>query len=667
MPNEGDFSMQLKHALAASICVFAAGCGASQQPVDYSGPVADWHHYGGDEGGQRYSPLTQITKENVARLGIAWIYNSGDHADGRGDITASSLQVTPIVVDSTLYFCTPFNRVIALDPENGTERWTFDPELKNRQLRGGYPLTCRGVTAWADTLRTSTPCAQRIFTGTQDAELIALDARTGKPCADFGRGGRVSLREGLGETPIWEYYVTSPPAVVRDLVIVGALVADNLRTNAPPGVVRAFDARTGALRWAWDPVPPGQPVALKASGDATVYRRSTANVWSIMATDAERDLVFVPTGNAPPDYYGALRDGLDYWSSSVVALRASTGEPVWRFQTARHDLWDYDVAAQPTLLDFSRDGRTVPALLQPTKIGNLWLLDRERGQPLFPVEERPVPAGTIAAELLAPTQPFPTFPQPLTPEPVSADNVFGFTPWDRGKCRDLLKGLRNDGLYTPPTVEGAIHFPSAAGGVNWGSGALDPQRGVFIVNQSRVASIVQLVARASYDSIKSTLPTVTRSLPGTTALYGAMEGTPYAIKRRLLLSPLGAPCNAPPWGTLTAVDLATGKPKWEIPFGTTRDMAPWPFWLNKGVPNLGGPIVTASGLVFIAAATDRFLRAYDIENGTELWKARLPFAGHATPLTYRLGPKSRQYVVIAAGGHVFSKKQGDALVAFALH
>jgi quinoprotein glucose dehydrogenase len=553
---------------------FVLGCGAAPQPIDNTGPVGDWPEYGGDLAGQRYSALNQITRSNVAQLNVAWTYHSGDAADGRGDITATSLQVTPIVVDSTLYFCTPFNRVIALDPEKGTERWTFDPKLENRQLRGGYPLTCRGVSAWTDTtVAAAAPCSHRIFTGTQDAQLIALDGRTGQPCAGFGNNGRVALRDHIGDAPIWEYYVTSPPLIVRDLVIVGALVADNIRVNAPPGVVRAFDARTGVLKWAWDPIPPGVAPLAKAA-DNSLYQRGTANVWSIMAADPQRDLMFVPTGNAPPDYYGVLRQGLDYWSSSIVALRASTGQPIWRFQTVHHDLWDYDVAAQPTLLDVDKDGQRVSAVLQPTKMGHLFLLNRVDGVPLYAVEEKPVPQTAVAGESLSPTQPVPTFPVPLVPAPVNEDNVYGFTFWDRGKCRALLRQFRNDGLFTPPTVQGSIHFPSAAGGVNWGSGAVDRERGLYIVNQSRVASIVQLVPRAFYDSIKSTLPTVTRSLPGTTALFGAMDGTPYAIKRRLLLSPLGAPCNKPPWGTLTAVDLKTGQPRWEVPLGTTRDMAP---------------------------------------------------------------------------------------------
>jgi quinoprotein glucose dehydrogenase len=641
------------------------GCRAPK--VSYSGPVSQWPDYGSDKAGSRHSPLDQITPQNVGWLKEAWSYRSGDISDGTRDITTSSLQVTPIVVDDVMYFCTPFNRVIALDPETGRQQWAFDPGLRNRQLHGGYPLTCRGVSTWRDpSKQPGETCARRILTGTQDAQLIALDAATGLPCADFGAKGRVDLRENLGDAPEWEYYTTSPPLVVEDIVVVGALVADNIRTNAPPGVVRAFNARTGQLRWAWDPVPPGVDDVGASPADGARYHRGTANVWGVMSADVERDLVFLPTGNAPPDYFGGERHGLDYFSDCVIALRASTGKLVWRFQTVHHDLWDYDLAAQPTLFDFHGPRGTVPALAQAAKTGHIFLLNRETGEPLFPVEERPVPQGAAPGDTLSPTQPFPIGPPPLLPAKLRPEDAYGFTFWDRGKCRDRIAQLRSDGVFTPPSLQGSIHFPSAAGGVNWGGGSLDPDRRLFIVNQTRVPSIVRLVPREEYDKIKGTIPTYTRSLPGTTALYGAQEGTPYAVRRELLLSPWGAPCVAPPWGTLTAVDVDTGAVRWESTLGTLRDMVPFPFWLKTGVPNLGGAITTASGVLFIAAATDGYLRAFDTATGKELWKGRLPFNGHATPLTYRLKKNGKQYVVIAAGGHVFSKKHGDVLVAFSL-
>jgi quinoprotein glucose dehydrogenase len=431
----------------------------------------------------------------------------------------------------------------------------------------------------------------------------------------------------------------------------------------PPPSIEASSAGAASS----NDTPPGSVALAGGVADDTAdFRRGTANVWSIMAGDPEHDLIFVPTGNAPPDYYGRHREGLDYFSSSVVALRASTGELVWHYQTVHRDLWDYDAAAQPTLVEIPTAEGSRPAVIEATKMGHVFVLDRMTGAPIWPVEERPVPQGAAPGDSVSPTQPFPIRPVPLIPARLEPQDAYGFTPWDRRSCRRKIEALRSEGIFTPPSVEGSIHYPSAAGGVNWGSGSLDPSRNLFVVNQSRVASVVQLVPRAEYDSLKETVPEATRSLPGTTVLYGPQEGTPYAIRRELLLSPLRAPCNRPPWGTLTAIDMATGDVRWEVPLGTTRDMAPWPFWIRTGVPNLGGPIMTASGLIFISATTDRYLRAFSSETGEEMWKARLPFGGHATPITYRLRPGGKQYVVIAAGGHVFSKEQGDALVAFAL-
>ena len=502
------------------------------------------------------------------------------------------------MVEDTLYFCTPFNRVVALDAETGQERWVFDPQLKLKVLHGAYPLTCRGVSTWLDqTLSEGEPCRRRIFTGTHDADLFALDAETGELCTDFGQGGRVALHDDLEDTPPWEYYVTSPPLVIHDRVVVGALVADNVRVNAPPGVVRAFNARTGAQEWAWDPVPPDSAASteIRESAEGTPYRRGTANVWSIISGDAERGLVFVPTGNAPPDYFGGMREGLDYYSSSVVALRASgenAGEVVWHFQTVHHDLWDYDIGAQPTLFDFPTEGGSVPAVAVSTKMGHVFFLHRETGEPLFEVEERPVPQGGTPEDYLSPNQPFPTRPPSLYPPKLDPEDAYGLTFWDRAACRERIEALRSEGLFTPPSLQGSVHYPGALGGVNWGGAAIDPQRGILVVNQSRVATAVQLVRRADYEALPREEREVDPGgLPGTTTLYGPMAGTPYAIRRELLLSSFGLPCSKPPWGTLTGVDIASGSVRWEVPLGTTRGQAPWPLWFKIGVPNLGGPIV----------------------------------------------------------------------------
>ncbi len=639
--------------LATVLAAALAGCGAAPAPIDYSGPTAEWPEYGGDKGGLRYSPLNQITPRNVDRLEPAWVYHHGDISDGSGTVTRTSFNATPIVVDGSLYFCTGFNRVIALDPESGEERWSFDPELRTSRLQGPYPLTCRGVAHWRGS-EARGACAQRIFTGTIDAELIALDAETGRPCADFGVNGRVALREGVGEAEPWEYYVTSPPLVLDDLVVVGALVADNLRADAPSGVVRAFDVRTGALRWAWDPLPPDWEAP--PSGES--YTPGTANVWSILSADAERKLVFVPTGNAAPDYYSADRRGLDYYASSVVALDATSGEVAWHFQTVHHDVWDYDVPAQPVLFELESEEGRVPALAQATKMGHIFLLHRETGEPLFPVVERAVPQDGVPGEMLSPTQPFPTHPLPLHPATLRPDEAWGFTPWDRRKCAEIIAGYRSEGIFTPPSLEGSVQYPGSAGGANWGGVSIDPGAGILYVNQLRLPLVVQLIPREEYEQLDES------AVVYPDELY-PMKGTPYGLRRGPLLSPLGAPCNPPPWGTLTSVDLASGKVRWESTLGTTRDQAPFPLWLPLGAPNLGGSIVTASGLVFIGATTDKFLRAFDAASGEELWTERLPYTANATPLTYRLREDGKQYVVIAAGGHGWSEP-GDALMAFAL-
>ncbi|HKA56732.1 MAG TPA: pyrroloquinoline quinone-dependent dehydrogenase, partial [Candidatus Binatia bacterium] len=525
-----------------------SGC-KSSIPVPPGGPVADWPAYGRDGGGSRHSPLTQITRENVQHLRVAWTYRTGD-VPSKAQLAA--FEATPILAEGTLYLSTPFNRVIALDPETGAERWTYDPKI---DLSVQYSdFTSRGVSTWLDPeRRTGEPCRRRIFAATNDARLIALDAATGVPCADFGAGGQIDLSRGVGKVYAWEYGVSSPPAVIHDLVIVGSKVADNQRVDAPSGVVRAFAARTGALRWSWDAVPPGLSQEVPhASG---TYHLGTANAWSILSVDPERDLVFVPTGNASPDFYGGVRHGLDFYSSSVVALRAATGEVVWRFQTVHHDLWDYDIPAQPTLVTVRQGGQEIPAVAQATKMGHIFLLHRETGQPLFPVEERPAPQGGVTGEELSPTQPFPTAPPPLIPQTLTPDEAWGLTSWDRGKCREQLRRLRSEGIFTPPSLEGSVIFPGDAGGTNWGSVAFEPERGLLLVNTNRVAHTVQLIPRADYTVVKAAHQD---------AEISPQTGTPFGMRREVLLSPLGIPCNAPPWGTLAAIDLATGAVRWEV-------------------------------------------------------------------------------------------------------
>ncbi len=617
------------------------------------GADTEWPSYGGDPGGQRFASPAEITPFNVDRLEIAWTHRHGDVSDGEPPFQeTSAFEATPILVDGTLYYCTPFNRVIALDPVTGEQRWAFDPGI-DVHARYSNQLVCRGVSSWLDREREAgQACKRRIFTGTNSSELIALDAATGRPCPDFGAGGRVDLLDGPGETTrVGEYHVTSPPAVVGGLVVVGAAIGDNQRVDAPSGVVRAFDARSGALRWAWDPVRPGTK---PAEGERWV--RGTANVWAPMAVDEERDLIFLPTGNSAPDYFGGHRNGKDDFASSVVALRASTGERVWHFQTVHHDLWDFDVPAQPTLLTLDRDGAEVPALVQATKMGFLFVLNRETGEPLFPVEERPVPQGGAPGETLAATQPFPVKPPPLVRQTLSPEDAWGLTPWDRGSCRELLERLRFDGMYTPPTVQGTLMYPGNAGGMNWGGLAVDPKRRWVVARATDVPWVVRLFPAADFEKEKAAHPGEEVS---------PQRGTPYGMHRALALSSIGLPCNPPPWGTVSAVDLDSGEIVWQVPHGTIRDLAPIPLPIGLGVPGTGGPLVTGSGLVFIAGAMDDYLRAFDLETGRELWRGRLPAGGQATPMSYRAG--GRQFVVIAAGGHGRAgTRLGDSLVAFAL-
>jgi quinoprotein glucose dehydrogenase len=623
-------------------------------PIDRSGPTAEWTVYAGDPGGLRYSPLDQITPANVDRLELVWQHRSGDFHPGSKEHAGTAFQANPLVIDGVLYYCTPFQRVFALDAETGAERWMFDPGLRARMAEGPYPLNCRGLGYWQDTAAApGTVCRKRLIYGTKDSELLALDADTGKLCEDFGKHGRVALREGIEQgIPEWEYYPTSPPAIVGDVAVLGALVADQLRADNPSGVVRAFDVRSGRLVWAWDPVPPDHPRA-PVAGER--WARGTPNVWSLLSADPERGLVFVPTGNPGPDSYGGVRDGADYYGSSTVALDARTGEVVWHFQAVHHDVWDYDNPAQPQLFQIPGVGGGRAGVAQPTKMGFLFLLDRETGAPLYPVEERPVPQGGAPGDALSPTQPFPTHPAPLHSGEIEP---WGFTPWDRRACAKLLGQYRWDGLYTPPTLEGSLQTPHTSGGMNWGGVAIDPVNGIAITNQNHLALAVQIVPRAEFEK-----------LDPAQVIYPQeaypMKGTPFGLSRFTALSPLGAPCNKPPWGTLTAIDLRSGKVLWNRPFGTTRDIAPFPIWLELGVPSFGGGILTAGGVFFIGATWDRYFRAFDPATGEELWRTRIPYAANSLPSTYRLRKDSRQFVVVAAGGNPITGP-GDALLAFAL-
>jgi len=643
---------------AALLPVLVAACSENAPPIDYSGPTAEWREFAATKGGSHFSSLTQIDRDNVRHLELAWVHESGDYHAGSADHAPTWFQSTPLVVDGTLYYNTPFMRIFALDAETGEERWVFDPPLRDRSVEGPYPLAGRGLAYWeASEPSPGRLCQRRLIYGTRDSELIALDADTGLPCHDFGEDGRVALREGLeSEMPPWEYYPTSPPLVMGDLAIIGALVADNVRTDSPGGVVRAFDVRTGDRVWAWDPVPPGWNEDVLPGEQ---FARGTPNVWSVLSGDEARGLVFVPTGNASPDAYSGDRRGLDHFSSSTVALDAETGELVWHFQAVHHDVWDFDTPAQPQLFEVPSVAGGRAGVAQPTKMGFLFLLDRETGEPLYPVEERPVPqSGSVEGEHLSPTQPFPTHPPPLHPDRVEP---WGFTFVDRMLCAREMANYRWDGFYTPPSREGSIQTPHTSGGMNWGGLAINPETGVAIFNQIEVANVSELLPREEFEGLDPD------EIVYPNEAYG-MEGTPYGLRRKTLLSPFGAPCTPPPWGTLTAVDLGSGEVLWRKPLGNMKGLAPFPIWLfygDIGVPSFGGGVSTAGGVHFVAASTDRNFRAFDVETGEVLWRAQMPYAGHSTPMTYRVGPDSKQYVVIAAGGNVLTET-GDSLRAYAL-
>ncbi|MBI1353308.1 MAG: PQQ-binding-like beta-propeller repeat protein [Acidobacteria bacterium] len=627
-------------------------------PNPSAGPATQWPAYGGDAGGTRYSSLADITPANVADLEIAWIHHTGDVSEGGPNAPArnkSSFQSTPLLLDGTLYVVTAFSRVLALDPETGIEKWAFDPHL---DLGVRYSeIAARGLAAWLDPDRApGEPCSRRLYIADRGARLHAIDAADGKLCADFGDGGHINLARGIEPYIPADYGVTSPPAVLGDKVIVGSAIGDNQRVEEAAGTVRAFDARTGAPAWSWDPVP-RDPDAAQAQGwrSDQAARNGAGNAWSILSVDEERDLVFVPTGSISPDFFGGERLGDNRWADSVVALRGSTGELVWGFQTVHHDLWDYDVASQPALVDGPGGA---PAVAVAAKTGLLFLLDRETGKPLWPVEERPVPVSDVPGEQSSPTQPFPVKPPPLSQHALAPEDVFGLTPWDAEACRETLQGLRYEGIFTPPGLGGTLIFPGNAGGTNWGSTAFDPARKLLFVNTSNVPHVVQLIPRDQMDAVRKQHPDREIS---------AQTGTPYGMMRYALLSPLGVPCNPTPWGQIHAIDLETGAIRWQTNLGTTRDLAPMSIAMPWGTPNMGGPIATAGGLVFIGAAMDDYLRAFDAETGAELWKGRLPAGGQATPMTYRARENGKQYVVIAAGGHgKMGTKLGDALVAFAL-
>jgi quinoprotein glucose dehydrogenase len=614
----------------------------------------EWGAYGRDPQGTRFSPLTQVTPANVASLKPAWTFHTGDISTGKPDAEGkraprSGFETTPLFMDGRLYLTTPFNRVIALDPATGKQLWAYDPKVY-LQAPYGDGLINRGLAAWRDLKAGKGVCALRLYEATLDARLVSVDAATGVPCPGFGTDGVVSLRD-VARYRIGQYHMTSPPIVVDGVVVVGSAIDDNSRAEMPSGAVRGFDARSGKLLWTWEPLVKPAGVAAEA------WKTGAGNAWSILSADPKRHLVYVPTGSASPDYWGGLRPGDNRWANSVVALDARTGKLNWGFQLVHHDLWDYDTAAAPLVTQFKIKGRMTPAVIAGNKTGMVFALDPATGRPVLPVAERPVPKSTLPGEVSSPTQPFPTSTPALVPQALTAADVWAISDGDRKWCQAQINAMSGSAMFSPPSEAGTLAIPGNVGGINWSGFAWDAGRGRLIVSVSNLPAKVRMIPADKFKVGDH------GDLRAETTMQ---QGTPYAMSRDFLRAPSGLPCIKPPFGELVALDLAAGKVAWRVPLGSLEEIAPGVGNIAKGSILLGGPIVTASGLVFVGGTMDRRLRAFSAETGKELWTAELPASAHATPMTFEAGGK--QYVVVAAGGSakVDEERQGDAVVAYAL-
>ncbi len=632
----------------------------------------DWPYWGGDAKATRFSSLGQITPENVSRLEKVWEYHTGDLPTGNAE-NKYAAETTPIKVGDSLYLCSAKNILIALDAATGEERWRHDPQVSNDAIP--YSASCRGVSYFAvPDAAPDAPCATRIIEATLDARLIAVDARTGQLCADFGDNGEVDLWAGIGErVPGW-YAVTAPPAIVRGVVVTGAQVKDGQAENAPSGVIRGYDAVTGALVWAWDLAEPSRK---GAPPEGETYTRGTPNMWTTASFDEDLGLVFLPLGNSSVDYWGGNRSEAEKaYSTSLVALDAATGEERWRFQTVHYDVWDYDLGSQATLVDLPRaGGESVPAIVLPSKQGDIFVLDRRTGESLFPVEEVEVPGGGVEPDRLSKTQPVSRYHSLLFPRLTEAD-MWGMTPLDQLFCRIQFRQASYDGPYTPPTSDRHfIQYPGYNGGSDWGSVAIDPQRGVIVANYNDMPNHNRLIPREEADAMG--LKPINEVPPGSQGGANAegagdpQAGSPYAIDVNAgwRVPFTGLLCKEPPYGGIRAIDLATGETLWDKPLGTARKNGPFgiPSFLplTIGTPNNGGSVVTAGGLVFIAAATDDLFRAIDVETGEVVWQDALPAGGQANPIAYEAD--GREFVLIAPGGHHFMETPvGDSIIAYAL-
>jgi quinoprotein glucose dehydrogenase len=631
---------------------------------------ADWPAYGGTHRAARYSPLDQITRDNVGQLEQIWEFRTGDLPE---DDEPFGNQNTPVKVGNRLYLCSALNKISALDAATGAEFWTYDPQTSVDAI--GYNASCRGLVYFEDpAAEANSLCASRVVNLTHDARMVALDTQTGQPCDDFGNAGIVNLLEGIGDTAPGFYAPTSPPTLVRDVLVVGSQVSDGQTREAPSGVIRGYDARTGALKWAWDMGRPDQK-GLPPEGE--IYTPGTPNMWTIASGDDELGLVYMPMGNSAVDYWGGDRsDAENTYSTAIVALDVETGNVAWHYQTVHYDVWDYDLGGQGTLVDFPTPDGPVPAIIMPSKQAQFYILDRATGEPLVNIEERPAPQGGVEPERLSPTQPYVTdFPNLLKPDLTEAD-MWGTTPLDQLWCRIQFRQAAYEGVYTPPTVDRPwIQFPGYNGGVDWGGVAVDPVNGIMITNYNNMPNYNQLVPREEVDAagvLPITDPNYDPDAGG--GSHGSLSPqalTPYGIRVNAgwRVPFTGLLCKQPPYGGIAAIDLNTREVLWDRPFGSARKNGPFGIPsmlpLEIGTPNNGGGVVTASGLFFIAATTDDLLRAIDIETGEELWQVALPAGGQATPMTYEA--EGRQIIVINAGGHDFMETPiGDYFIAYAL-
>ncbi|KTC39356.1 glucose dehydrogenase [Pseudomonas sp. ABAC61] len=637
-------------------------------------PEGDWQAYGRSEFGDRYSPLKQITPANIGKLQEAWRIRTGDMPTAKDPVEITN-QNTPLKANGMLYACTAHSKVLALDPDTGKEIWRFDPQIQGPNgddFRGWAHMTCRGVSYYDEanyqnSTAISRPatlspagqaitasCPRRLFLPTADARLIAINADTGKVCEDFGNKGAVDLKAGIGSFTPGGYYSTSPAAITRNLVIIGGHVTDNESTNEPSGVIRAFDVHDGHLVWNWDSGNPDETTPLP---EGKTYTRNSPNMWSLASVDEKLGLVYLPLGNQMPDQWGGNRSaGAEKFSAGTVALDIDTGKLRWNYQFTHHDLWDMDVGSQPTLLDMKTADGIKPALIQPTKQGSLYVLDRRDGTPIVPIREIPAPTGAVEGDHTAPTQARSDLN--LLNPPLDEKAMWGATPFDQMLCRIQFKELRYDGQYTPPSVQGSLVYPGNVGVFNWGSVSLDPVRQLLFTSPNYMAFVSKLVPRAEVAADSKRESETSGVQPN--------AGAPYAVIMHPFMSPLGVPCQAPAWGYVAGIDLTTNKVVWKHKNGTSRDSSPIPIGLPMGVPSMGGSMVTGGGVGFLSGTLDQYIRGYDVKNGKELWKSRLPAGGQATPMSYT-GKDGKQYVLVVVGGHgSLGTKMGDYIIAYKL-